>query len=173
VGPPKIQEVTSIEDLAAVRTLLKEYWTSIGFDLATFGFDAELEELPGRYAPPEGRLALAILAGDAVGCIALRKLDDRSCEMKRLFVRLSARGSGVAVTLIKWLFSEARSLGYSRMLADTLPTMHAALRLYERLGFKRIDPYSPNPTPGAIYLEKDLRSRDSELDQPEIDNQPS
>jgi putative acetyltransferase len=156
-----------------VRTLLEEYWTSIGFDLATFGFGAELEELPGRYAPPEGRLALAIMSGEAVGCIALRKLDGDSCEMKRLFVRPSARGSGVAVTLIKWLFSEARSHGYSRVLADTLPTMHAALCLYERFGFKRIDSYSPNPTPGAIYLEKNLRSRDSELDQQEIDNQPS
>jgi GNAT superfamily N-acetyltransferase len=168
-----VQEVTTIEDLATVRTLLKEYWTSIGFDLATFDFGAELDELPGRYAPPEGRLALAILSGDAVGCIALRRLDGDSCEMKRLFVRASARGSGVAVTLIQWLFSEARSQGYSRMLADTLPTMHAALRLYERFGFKRIDSYSPTPTPGAIYLEKNLRSHDSELDQQEINNQPS
>jgi putative acetyltransferase len=173
VGPPKIQKVISIEDLATVRTLLEEYWTSIGFDLATFGFADELEELPGRYAPPEGRLALAILSGDAVGCIALRKLDGNSCEMKRLFVRASARGSGVAVTLLQWLFSEARSQGYSRMLADTLPTMHAALRLYRRFGFRRIDPYSPTPTPGAIYLEKNLRSRDGSLDHQDIDNQPS
>ena len=87
-----VQEVTTIEDLATVRTLLEEYWTSIGFDLATFDFGAELDELPGRYAPPEGRLALAILSGDAVGCIALRRLDGDSCEMKRLFVqRVSPR----------------------------------------------------------------------------------
>jgi putative acetyltransferase len=173
VGPLSIQEVTSIEDLATVRTLLEEYWTSFGFDLATFGFGAELEELPGRYASPEGRLALAIMSGNAVGCIALRKLDADSCEMKRLFVRASARGNGVAVTLIEWLLSEARSQGYSRMLADTLPTMHTALRLYERFGFKRIDSYSPTPTPGAIYLEKNLHSYDSGLDQQEINSRPS
>jgi putative acetyltransferase len=161
VRPLSIQEAISTEDLAAVRTLLQEYWTSIGFDLGTFGFGAELEELPGRYAPPEGRLALAILAGKPVGCIALRKLDADSCEMKRLFVRASARGNGVAVTLLEWLLAEARSQGYSRMLADTLPTMQAALRLYERFGFKRIDSYSPTPTPGAIYLEKNLRYADS------------
>jgi GNAT superfamily N-acetyltransferase len=172
VRPISIQEVVSTDDLATVRTLLEEYWTSIGFDLGTFGFGAELEELPRRYAPPDGRLALAIAASEPVGCIALRKLDAHSCEMKRLFVRASARGKGVAVTLIKWLFSEARSQGYSRMLADTLPTMHAALRLYERFGFRRIDSYSPNPTPGAIYLEKNLRSGDSGLDQQEIDNRP-
>lgn len=156
VRPLSIEQVISIEDLDTVRTLLKEYWTSIGFDLTTFGFGTELDDLPGAYARPEGRLALAILSGTAVGCIAMRKFDSNSCEMKRLFVQASARGNGVALTLIEWLLSEARSQGYSRILADTLPTMHAALRLYERFGFKRIDPYSPNPTPGAIYLQKDL-----------------
>jgi GNAT superfamily N-acetyltransferase len=153
--------------------MLEEYWTSIGFDLGTFGFGAELEELPGRYAPPEGRLALAMLAGEPVGCIALRKLDADSCEMKRLFVRASARGNGVAVTLLEWLLAEARSQRYSRMLADTLPSMQAALRLYERFGFRRIDSYSPTPTPGAIYLEKNLRYAYSGLNPQQINSRTS
>jgi putative acetyltransferase len=77
--------------------------------------------------------------------------------MKRLFVRPSARGRGIAQNLLEWLVSEARSEGYSVMLADTLPRMGVALQLYERFGFKRIEPYSPTPTPGAIYLQIKLR----------------
>jgi GNAT superfamily N-acetyltransferase len=152
-----IEEVNSPEQLRLVRELFEEYWTSIGFGRQTFGFGEELDSLPGAYVRPEGRLAIAVSDGQLAGCVALRRFDERSGEMKRLFVRQAARGQGVAGALLAWLVSEARAQGYTRMLADTLPTMEAALRLYERLGFKRIEAYSPTPTPGAIYLEMDLR----------------
>jgi GNAT superfamily N-acetyltransferase len=151
-----IEEVNSPGQLRLVRDLFEEYWTSIGFGRQTFGFGEELDNLPGAYVRPEGRLAIAVSDGQPAGCVALRRFDERSGEMKRLFVRQAARGQGVAGILLGWLVSEARAQGYTRMLADTLPTMEAALRLYQRLGFKRIEAYSPTPTPGAIYLEMDL-----------------
>ena len=151
-----IEEVNSPEKLLTVKILLEEYWNSLGFDRGTFGFGDELNSLPGAFARPQGRLAMALLSGRAVGCIALRPFDTDSCEMKRLFVRPSARGQGIAQKLLYWLISEARSEGYSKMLADTLPRMEAALRLYERFGFRQIEPYSPTPTPGAIYLQLTL-----------------
>lgn len=153
----RIDEVDSSEQLITVRSLLEEYWTSLGFDRETFGFGEELDGLPGSYARPGGRLALAVLSDQVVGCIALRCLDHDSCEMKRLFVRRSARGKGIALALLTWLVTEARSQGYSRMLADTLPTMKDALRVYERFGFTPVESYSPKPTPGAIYLQLKLR----------------
>jgi GNAT superfamily N-acetyltransferase len=153
----QIDEVNSSKQLRTARHLLEEYWTSLGFDRETFGFGEELDGLPGAYARPEGRLALAVLSDQVVGCIALRRLDNSSCEMKRLFVRHSARGKGIALALLTWLVAEARSQGYSRMLADTLPTMNDALRLYERFGFTPVESYSPKPTPGAIYLQMKLR----------------
>ena len=151
-----IVEVNSPEELLTVKILLEEYWNSLGFNHQTFGFGDELDSLPGAFARPQGRLAMAILSGRAVACVAMRPLDANSYEMKRLFVRPSARGHGIAQTLLDWLVSEARSEGYSRMLADTLPRMEAALRLYKQFGFTRIEPYSPTPTPGAIYLQLKL-----------------
>ena len=151
-----IEEVNSPEELLTVKILLEEYWNSLGFNHQTFGFGDELDSLPGAFARPQGRLAMAILSGRAVACVAMRPLDANSYEMKRLFVRPSARGHGIAQTLLDWLVSEARSEGYSRMLADTLPRMEAALRLYKQFGFTRIEPYSPTPTPGAIYLQLKL-----------------
>lgn len=153
----QIDEVNSPEQLRTARSLLEEYWASLRFDRETFGFGEELDGLPGAYARPEGRLALAVLPNQVVGCIALRRLDKDSCEMKRLFVRQSARGKGIALALLTWLAAEARAQGYFRMLADTLPTMKDALRLYERFGFRPVESYSPNPTPGAIYLQLKLR----------------
>jgi GNAT superfamily N-acetyltransferase len=155
--PLRIDEIDSSEQLNTVRNLLEEYWASLGFDRETFGFGEELDSLPGAYVRPGGRLAMAILSDQPVGCIASRRLDNDSCEMKRLFVRQAARGKGIALALLTWLVAEARSQGYSRMLADTLPSMKEALQLYERLGFKRVASYSAKPTPDAIYLELRLR----------------
>ena len=103
--------------------------------------------LPGYYAPPGGRLALAFAGGETVGCVALRPLDHSRAEAKRLYVRPQFRGQGAGLTLLQWVIGEARRIGYREMLGDTMPVMRRALAMYERLGFEQTGPYTPEPTP--------------------------
>ena len=156
-----IRPATTPDDIPAVRALFEEYAASIGVDLCFQGFAAEVAGLPGDYAPPAGCLLLAIEtggAGDAraVGCIALRPLELGICEMKRLFARPGARGTGIGRRLAEAVIAEARSRGYAKMRLDTLPSMQRARALYAALGFRSIPPYRRNPIPGADYLELDL-----------------
>jgi putative acetyltransferase len=156
-GPvPVIAEVRSAADLAAVRVLVAEYQVSLGVDLEFQGFSAELAGLPGAYAPPRGALFLATIDGAAVGCVALRPIDDRQCEMKRLYVRPAGRGVGLGRALAERAITRARAAGYRRMLLDTLPTMGDAQALYGRLGFVDVPPYRDNPIAGSRFLALDL-----------------
>jgi putative acetyltransferase len=139
-----------IED---ARRLFREYAASLGIDLCFQGFDAELADLPGTYAPPRGRLLLAVDGQQLLGCVALRPQEGGACEMKRLYVRNEARGRGVGLALAQAVIAEARALGFQRMRLDTLPTMEDAIRLYRALGFHDIPPYYHNPVEGALYLE--------------------
>ncbi|HEU0302964.1 MAG TPA: GNAT family N-acetyltransferase [Gaiellaceae bacterium] len=153
---PVIEQALGERDLAAVRALFVEYQQSLGVDLCFQGFDRELAELPGQYVPPAGRLLVARVGGDAVACIALRRLDDRTCEMKRLYVQPSHREQGLGRRLAESVIAEARRIGYERMRLDTLPMMSEAAALYERLGFRDIEPYYENPVPGARFLQLEL-----------------
>jgi GNAT superfamily N-acetyltransferase len=144
------------KDLETVRDLLREYVSGLGVDLAFQGFDEELASLPGKYAPPAGRLLIAWSDGRPIGCIALRPLDGRTCEMKRLFVRPEARGARLGRQLAERVIREARDAGYSRMCLDTLPMMASAQSLYRSLGFAPAEPYVFNPVAGTRFLALDL-----------------
>jgi ribosomal protein S18 acetylase RimI-like enzyme len=141
------------EQISQVRTLFLEYASSLSFDLCFQNFASEVDHLPGDYASPDGRLFLAFEGGQPAGCIALRKLNARSCEMKRLFVRPAFRGTGIGRMLSVHLIGEARVIGYHSMLLDTINTMTEAIALYRSLGFTEIEPYTHNPIPGVVYFE--------------------
>jgi putative acetyltransferase len=144
-------------NISQTRELFLEYEKSLGFSLCFQNFDKELSTLPGAYAPPEGRLFLAECNGQLAGCIALRKLDDQTCEMKRLYVRPQFRGQGLGRKLTDRIFAEARQIGYRRMRLDTVePVMKDAVAMYRKMGFREIAQYCANPIAGALYMELEL-----------------
>jgi putative acetyltransferase len=156
-------QAESPTQIAQARELFLEYAQSLGFSLCFQNFDVELANLPGDYAPPDGRLLLAEFEGQFAGCVALHKLptkDDSEvtgydiCEMKRLYLRSQFRGKGLGRALADCIIAEARAIGYKRMRLDTVePVMKDAVAMYRRLGFREIAPYCTNPMPGALYME--------------------
>jgi GNAT superfamily N-acetyltransferase len=154
----EIVAVQTERSVALVRALFEEYWTSFGFTPCFQGFAQELTGLPGAYAPPDGRLALAMVEGEAAGCIAMRRYDERRCEGKRLFVRPQYRGLGIGRALLEWLIAEARAAGYREMVGDTLPVMDRALAMYDRIGFERVPLEAGKHAPGSIALRLKLTS---------------
>jgi putative acetyltransferase len=156
----KIVFAQSDSEIDAIRLLFKEYQAFLNVDLTFQQFEDELASLPGRYGPPCGALFLAVDQNQnrPAGCVALRKLDGDTCEMKRLFVRPSYRGTGLGRMLATRILDEARRRGYLRMRLDTLDKLHHAMELYESLGFKRIEPYYDNPLSGVVYWQLALSS---------------
>ena len=157
--PARIVEAEGEEGLRVARLLFQEYASSLEVDLGFQDFEAELEGLPGGYARPRGGLLLGYESEEPAGCVAFRPLEPGIAEMKRLYVRPSARGAGWGWRLAERVIQDARDAGYDRMRLDTLPSMAAALRMYERLGFHEIAPYRHNPVAGTRYLELDLNLR--------------
>jgi putative acetyltransferase len=171
-------QAQTIGEIEAARTLFREYQQFLGVDwcfqdfeteLATLpgryappvdwcfqDFETELATLPGRYAPPKGRLLLALDGEYTAGCVALRPLDNRAYEMKRLFIRPTYRGQGLGRILATRVVNEASALGYAVMRLDTLEGLGDAMRLYESLSFQRRAPYYANPLPGVVCWERAL-----------------
>ena len=146
--------ITDADDLDVVRALFREYSASLDEDGHFHGFDDELAAMPYE------AILVASLGGEVAGCVALRRLDDETCEMKRLFVRPEARGTGTGRALAVASLERARELGYRTMRLDTLPRkLDAAGDLYRSLGFAEIGRYNDNPVEGVIFMELDLRPR--------------
>lgn len=144
------------ERLEEVGQLFLEYAQSLDFNLCFQDFETELASLPGKYAPPEGALILALVDGQAAGCIALRKIAADVCEMKRLYVRDAFRGLHIGQMLIARIIEEAAKRHYQYLRLDTAPAMKKAQALYQAFGFYDIDPYVYNPLSGARYMELKL-----------------
>lgn len=145
------------EELNDTKILFGEYTKWLDLDLTFQDFDAEMAGLPGKYAPPDGELLLARTAdGDAVGCVAVRPLVGDICEMKRLWVRNSAKGLGLGKALVSAVIDAGRRLGYSEMRLDTLPRMATAISMYRSFGFVDIEAYYETPLAGTHFLELDL-----------------
>lgn len=144
------------ELVAIARQLFVEYSIAIGVDLEYQGFSAELVALPSPYEPLHGALFVAQVDGIAAGCVALKRLDDRTGEMKRLYVRPNFRGLGLATRLIEAIVLAARDAGYRELKLDTLPSMESAQRLYRALGFREIPTYNNNHLPGTRFYALQL-----------------
>jgi len=154
----KIVDGLAPERLEEVRRLFTEYVTALGFHLSFQDVDQEMADLAGRYGPPDGRLLMGLWDDQPAGCVAMKKLREGVCEMKRFYVRPLHRGRGVGRNLAEAIIEEARAAGYRRMCLDTVPSMQAAMAIYESLGFKDGEPYVFNPIPGARFMELALES---------------
>ena len=162
--PPKPPEkkitilpVTTEAEIKTTRELFVEYGQSLGFSLCFQSFDQEYASLPGKYAPPRGRLLLAEVNGHPAGCVALRPLETGVCEMKRLYVRPEFRGLHLGRRLAETIISEAKLIGYQAMRLDTVEDkMQSAVALYRTLGFREIAPYTVNPESSVIFMELEL-----------------
>ena len=141
----RLVEATRAEQIAVVRGLFAEYARLVDEPACFVGFERELEALPGDY-----RL---LLAEAAAGCVAVRLLDARTAEMKRLYVRSAHRGKGLGRALAQAAIGLAREAGCARIVLDTLPKMREAQALSDLLGFRKIAPYLSDPTPGALCYE--------------------
>ena len=160
-----LRRVNWSEDLGNVRRLFREYrqWLTDHRDpagsldpTANVGLreiDRQISELPGAYGPPRGEIILAHKRGAIVACGALRELMPTVGEIKRVYVRYDHRGPGFGPRLTGALLDRARELKYERVRVDALPTMSAAIRFYQELGFVPIPPYWPHPVPGALFFE--------------------
>ena len=155
--PIVLTEAAAAADFAAAGVLFREYAAALGVDLCFQGFEAELEQMPRMYGAPQGCLFVARAGVEPVGCGALRCLGAGGiCEMKRLYVRAQARGTGLGRILAESLVAKGRALGYAVMRLDTLAHMSAARELYRSLGFVEIRAYYSNPLPNVVYMELDL-----------------
>lgn len=149
VNTPELTEET--------KRLFREYEKWLNVSLCFQGFEEEVNTLPGKYSPPEGRLYIVKYDGKYSGCIALRKIEDGICEMKRLFLKEELRGKGIGNTLVTKIINDAKAIGYKTMRLDTIKEkMPKAVEIYTKHGFVETEQYYHNPNPHTLFLELDL-----------------
>lgn len=124
--------------------------------LSIQNYDKELNHLDKKYGLPYGRLYIASIDNKIIGCIALKKLDDINCEMKRLYVKKKYRGQKVASQLVDKIINDAKVIGYKTILLDTLPFLQSAINLYKQKGFYEISAYNNSPMNNSIFMKLDL-----------------
>jgi GNAT superfamily N-acetyltransferase len=145
-------------DIEVVRRLFRDYWSALNVDICFQNFGAELENLPGKYAPPTGALLLARNeAAEPIGCVALRATEKEGCcEMKRLYLAPEGRGNGIGRALVKAIMDEARKIGYGEMRLDTLPILEPAIALYKSEGFAECAPFGEPDKVKVLYFSRKL-----------------
>lgn len=152
-----INPATSAQDVLDATKLFEAYAKSLGIDLTYQDFATEMSSMPGKYSPPTGALLLARDAhGHPIGCVGVRPLEGRFCEMKRLYVSPEGRGMGLGRALAERVVEDARGLGYRAMRLDTLASLRAAFALYKKLGFREIGAYYQTPLEGTVFMELEL-----------------
>jgi putative acetyltransferase len=152
----RIVEPDYKNDMDIVRKLFVEYRDFLGVDLCFQDFCSELDGLPGIYAPPEGCILIAYFDNLPAGCVALKKIGVKTCEMKRLFVSPGYQGKKIGRKLAEAIIKKAGEKNYTSMKLDTLKSLEPALLLYKSLGFRETEPYVHNPLDDALFFELDL-----------------
>ncbi len=158
-----IKIVPAYEQCEEIRILFSEYVNMLLTNDESFkkyldlqNYDEEINHLESKYGMPDGRLYLVYCDGELAGCIGLRKIDNQNCEMKRLYVKPEFRGKKLGNILIEKIISDAREIGYSYMLLDTLPFLQSAIHIYKKFGFYEIESYNNSPMDTSIYMKLDL-----------------
>ena len=153
----EILQVNTTELTEETKRLFREYEKWLDVSLCFQGFEEEVNTLPGKYSPPAGRLYIVKYGNKYAGCIALRKLEDGICEMKRLYLNEELRGMGLGKKLVELIINDAKQIGYLKMRLDTIKEkMPKAVDLYYKFGFIETAPYYHNPNPHTLFLELDL-----------------
>lgn len=158
-----IRIVPAYEQREEINILFSEYINMLITNDESFqkyldiqNYDEEVKHLESKYGMPDGRLYLAYCDEGLAGCIGLRKINNQNCEMKRLYVRPEFRGKKLGSILIEKIIGDAREIGYSYMLLDTLPFLQSAIHMYKKFGFYEIESYNNSPMDTSIYMKLDL-----------------
>jgi putative acetyltransferase len=161
-----IVQVETGEQIEQAKALLLEYFDYLRTDVdkvddlntipALAGYEADLARLPGKYAPPDGRLLVALHEGEAAGCVSFYRYDEGACEVKRLWVRPRFRGKKVGRALMETLVAEARASGYRTILLSTVNTLTEAISLYRSLGFEMTAPYYNEVLDYELFMKLEL-----------------
>ena len=158
-----IQILSARDRLPEIRELFSEYTDMLLAGDPSFReylnlqrYGEELDHPLDKYGPPDGRIYLALWENSPAGCVALRRLNEESCEMKRLYVRPGFRNRGIGGRLVQQILTDAREIGYHFMLLDTLPFLENAIHMYRNLGFQEIPIYNDSPMTSAIYMRLEL-----------------